>query len=81
LQFKNLGISKRGFRSSRTFRNTQLRNSGCPDGLFKFWMGPCHKDTTDRYDKVREGMVFRKRLTEEVEDFEPTTRFHSRMKN
>jgi integrase len=57
---ETLGISKRGFHSFRRFRNTHLRKSGCPDGLLKFWMGHANKDMTDRYDKVREDVEFRK---------------------
>jgi integrase len=54
-----LEISKRGFHSFRRFRNTHLRNSICPDGLLKFWMGHASKDMSDRYDRVRDDVVFR----------------------
>ncbi len=57
---ETLGISKRGFHSFRRFRNTFLRNSLCPDGLLKFWMGHAAKDMSDHYDRVREDTVFRK---------------------
>jgi integrase len=57
-----LGISKRGFHSFRRFRNTHLRNSICPDGLLKFWMGHASKDMSDRYDRVRDDEVFRKEV-------------------
>jgi integrase len=57
---KTLEIEKRGFHSFRRFRNTFLRNSHCPDGLLKFWMGHAAKDMTDRYDRVREDVEFRK---------------------
>jgi integrase len=59
---EKLGISKRGFHSFRRFRNTHLRKSGCPDGVLKFWMGHANKDMTDRYDKVREDVEFRKEV-------------------
>jgi len=61
---ETLEISKRGFHSFRRFRNTHLRKSGCPDGLIKFWMGHANKDMTDRYDKVREDVEFRKDVAE-----------------
>lgn len=63
---ESLGISKRGFHSFRRFRNTHLRKSGCPDGLIKFWMGHANKDMTDRYDKVREDVEFRKEVANSV---------------
>ena len=55
-----LQISKRGFHCFRRFRNTLLRKSACPDGLLKFWMGHAGRDMTDRYDRVREDVEFRK---------------------
>ena len=57
-----LEIPKRGFHSFRRFRNTHLRNSICPDGLLKFWMGHASKDMSDRYDRVRDDVVFRKEV-------------------
>jgi integrase len=57
-----LEIPKRGFHSFRRFRNTHLRNSICPDGLLKFWMGHAAKDMSDRYDRVRDDVVFRKEV-------------------
>ncbi len=55
-----LEISTRGFHSYRRFRNTHLRNSICPDGLLKFWLGHAAKDMSDHYDRVRDDVVFRK---------------------
>jgi integrase len=55
-----LGITKRGFHSFRRYRNTYLRNSHCPDGLLKFWMGHANKDMSDRYDRVRDDVQFRR---------------------
>ncbi len=58
---EDLDITKRGFHSFRRFRNTFLRNyTACPDGLLKFWMGHANKDMSDRYDKVREDVQFRR---------------------
>jgi integrase len=57
-----LEIAKRGFHSFRRFRNIHLRSSICPDGLLKFWMGHASKDMSDRYDRVRHDVVFRKEV-------------------
>jgi integrase len=57
---ESLKISKRGFHCFRRFRNTHVRNSLCPDGLLKFWMGHAAKDMSDRYDRVREDVQFRR---------------------
>jgi len=55
-----LEITKRGFHSFRRYRNAFLRNSHCPDGLLKFWMGHANRDMSDRYDRVRDDVQFRK---------------------
>jgi len=56
----DLEIPRCGFHSFRRYRNTFLRNSLCPDGLLKFWMGHAAKDMSDRYDRVREDVQFRR---------------------
>jgi integrase len=55
-----LEISKRGFHSFRRFRNTFLRQSHCPDGILKFWLGHSGKDMSDLYDRSREDLQYRK---------------------
>ncbi len=55
-----LEIPRCGFHAFRRYRNTFLRNSLCPDGLLKFWMGHAAKDMSDRYDRVREDVQFRR---------------------
>jgi integrase len=55
-----LGISMRGFHSFRRYRNTFLRQSHCPDGLLKFWMGHSDKSLSDTYDRSREDEQYRK---------------------
>jgi hypothetical protein len=50
----------RGFHSFRRFRNTFLRQSHCPDGVLKFWMGHAEVDMSDRYDRSREDAEYRK---------------------
>lgn len=57
---ETLKIDNCGFHAFRRFRNTHLRNSLCPDGLLKFWMGHSAKDMSDHYDKVRDDVVFRR---------------------
>lgn len=56
----NLKISQRGFHAFRRFRNTFLRQSHCPDGLLKFWMGHADRDMTDHYDRSREDLQYRR---------------------
>lgn len=55
-----LKIPRRGFHAFRRFRNTHLRNSLCPDGLLKFWLGHAAADMSDRYDRVRDDLQFRR---------------------
>lgn len=63
---EDLGISKRGFHAFRRYRNTLLRNSRCPDGLLKFWMGHANRDMSDHYDRVREDEQFRRDVAASV---------------
>jgi hypothetical protein len=42
------------------------RNSICPDGLLKFWMAHASKDMGDRYDRVRDDVVFRKEVAQRM---------------
>jgi integrase len=55
-----LGIGKRGFHSFRRFRNTHLRQSRCPTGIQKFWMGHAGESMTDTYDRSAEDLQYRK---------------------
>ena len=55
-----LEISPRGFHSFRRFRNTFLRQSHCPDGLLKFWMGHANTSMSDLYDKSAEDLTYRR---------------------
>lgn len=55
-----LGIGKRGFHSFRRFRNTHLRQSRCPSGIQKFWMGHAGESMTDTYDRSAEDLQYRK---------------------
>jgi len=55
------GNHKAGNHAFRRYRNTYLRNyTQCPEGLQKFWMGHAGDSMTDRYDKIKEDVAFRK---------------------
>jgi integrase len=56
---ESLEIPMRGFHSFRRFRNTFLRQSHCPDGLLKFWMGHAGASMSDTYDRSREDVRYR----------------------
>ena len=59
------GTHKAGNHIFRRFRNTYLRNhTNCPEGLIKFWMGHAPADMSDRYDKIKEDVAFRKEVAE-----------------
>lgn len=55
-----LGIGTCGFHAFRRFRNTFLRQSHCPDGVLKFWLGHSGKDMSDLYDRSREDLQYRR---------------------
>jgi integrase len=56
----SLGIPMRGFHSFRRYRNTFLRQSRCPEGLLKFWLGHSDKSLSDTYDRSAEDVQFRR---------------------
>ena len=59
------GTHKAGNHAFRRFRNTYLRTyTGCPDGLYKYWMGHAGKDMSDLYDKIKEDVAFRRNWAE-----------------
>jgi len=59
------GNSKAGYHAFRRFRNTHLRNrTECPEGLRKFWLGHADESMSDRYDKIKEDMEFRREWAE-----------------
>jgi integrase len=59
------GTHKAGNHAFRRFRNTYLRNyTECPEGLYKYWMGHAGKDMSDRYDKIKEDVAFRRKWAE-----------------
>jgi integrase len=59
------GTHKAGHHAFRRFRNTHLRNrTECPEGLRKFWMGHADESMSDRYDKIKEDVEFRRKWAE-----------------
>jgi hypothetical protein len=59
------GTHKAGNHAFRRFRNTYLRNyTGCPEGLYKYWMGHAGQDMSDLYDKIKENVPFRREWAE-----------------
>ncbi len=61
------GTSKAGSHAFRRFRNTHLRNrTECPEGLQKFWMGHADESMSDRYDKIKEDVKFRREWAEKA---------------
>ena len=57
------GIPLCGFHAFRRFRNTFLRQSHCPDGILKFWLGHAAKDMSDHYDLSGQDMQYRRDVT------------------
>ena len=61
------GTHKAGNHIFRRFRNTYLRNhTDCPEGLIKYWMGHAPEDMSDRYDKIKEDVAFRRKVAERI---------------
>jgi integrase len=59
------GTHKAGNHAFSRYRNTYLRNrTERPEGLYKYWMGHTGESMSDHYDKIREGVVFRKEWAE-----------------
>jgi len=58
-----LGIPQCGFHAFRRFRNTFLRQSHCPDGILKFWLGHAAKDMSDHYDLSGQDVQYRRDVT------------------
>jgi hypothetical protein len=60
------GDCKAGSHAFRRFRNTCLRNyTQCPEGLLKYWMGHPGDGMSDRYDKIKDDLAFRKTWAEQ----------------
>jgi len=61
------GNHKAGNHAFRRFRNTYLRNrTQCPEGMNKYWLGHAGEDMSDRYDKIREDVAFRRKWAEQA---------------
>lgn len=57
---KSLGISKRGFHALRRFRIAHLRNSQCPPGVVRYWVGHAAGNITETYDQSCTDAQFRR---------------------
>lgn len=59
------GTAKAGTHAFRRYRNTYLKNrTGCPSGLYKYWLGHASTDMSDLYDKIKEDVAFRREWAE-----------------
>jgi integrase len=60
---ERLKIPLCGFHAFRRFRNTFLRQSHCPDGILKYWLGHAAKDMSDHYDLSGQDVPYRRDVT------------------
>jgi integrase len=59
------GDHKAGSHAFRRYRETHLDNfTECPPGLVKYWMGHTEKTMSDRYNKIKRNVNFRKEQAE-----------------
>ena len=63
---KKLGQTKSGAHAFRRFRTTWLRKQHAPEDLIRFWLGHANKSITDSYSKLKEDVMFRKKVAEQV---------------
>jgi integrase len=61
-----LGLPQSGAHAFRRFRTTWLRKQCAPEDLIRFWLGHANKTVTDVYSKLKEDVVFRKKVAEQV---------------
>ena len=62
----NLGQPNSGAHAFRRFRTTSLRKQHAPEDLIRFWLGHANKSVTDVYSKLKDDVVFRKKVAEQV---------------
>jgi integrase len=63
---KGLYIPKRGFHAFRRFRNTHLRNTHCPPGVLRYWMGHAPGSMSDIYDQSCVDAEFRRDIVRDA---------------
>jgi hypothetical protein len=54
---------------AHTFRYhpaTRLRKQHAPEDLLRFWLGHANESVTDGYSKLKEDVMFRKKVAEEI---------------
>jgi integrase len=57
---------KSGAHAFRRFRTTWLRKQRAPEDLVRFWLGHANQSVTDGYSKVKDDVMFRKKVVEQV---------------
>lgn len=57
---------KSGAHAFRRFRTTWLRKQNAPEDLIRFWLGHANKSVTDGYSKLKEDVMFRRKIAEQV---------------
>ena len=65
---------KSGAHAFRRFRTTWLRKQNAPEDLIRFWLGHANKSVTDGYSKLKEDVMFLRRLrskSESASSFQP----------
>jgi hypothetical protein len=60
------GLPQSGAHAFRRFRTTWLRKQYAPEDLIRFWLGHANKTVTDASSKLKEDVVFRKKVAEQV---------------
>jgi integrase len=63
---KELKQPKSGAHAFRRFRTTWLRKQNAPEDLIRFWLGHANESVTDGYSKLKEDVMFRKKIAEQV---------------
>jgi integrase len=63
---RELKQPKSGAHAFRRYRTTWLRKQHAPEDLIRFWLGHADKTVTDGYSKLKEDVMFRKKVAEQV---------------
>jgi hypothetical protein len=60
---EDVGFEQAGAHSFRRYRNTFLRNfTACPESILNFWLGWGEEGMSERYDKIKADVAFRKEV-------------------
>jgi integrase len=63
---ESLEVPKAGFHSFRRFRATHLSKSRVPESLEKFWMGHAESNQTEKYVKLFDEVVYRRKVADRI---------------